>query len=277
MEDNIMLGKILWLIVAGSALFVYYDASEHNIRHKRDESGFSNADPALWAFFVLILWIIFFPLYLINRSRLIEKAKLSPKEPLPLRQLWFVVFFAIFLFSLYFAFIYEGPRDSSEVSVSPTHQQYQSTPRQTTQFNASDKSIATNGNFIIAANKILNSSSSAIWQAAQSVSPANVTKSPYSSIGKLYKLNGQVYKVEEFPPTPNLSGQWAEVLLLVNNPNSPTGTTTVSFFYNGDINQVNANTYIICAGYFIGTYESQNALGGTVEGLVLVGNVFRSQ
>ena len=144
------------------------------------------------------------------------------------------------------------------------------------EFNMSDKSITTNGNLIVAASKIMNSTPTQVWQAAQPVSPAKITKSPYSSLGKLCKLTGSVYKVEEFPPTPNLTGQWAEVLMLAGNPNSPLGTTTVDFMYNGDIDRINANTYITCAGYFIGTYESQNAMGGTVEGVVIVGNSFRN-
>ena len=69
-----------------------------------------------------------------------------------------------------------------------------------------------------------------------------------------------------------MQGSWSEILMLVGNANSPLGATTVSFIYKGDISEVNSNQTITCAGYFIGTYESQNSMGGMVEGVVLVGN-----
>jgi hypothetical protein len=136
-------------------------------------------------------------------------------------------------------------------------------------FNTTDVSILTNGNFRIAANKIMRTTPSQIWALSQEVSAAQVTKKPYSSLGKLYKLTGSVYKVVEMPSTPVHPGKWGEILLMVDNPNSAVGGETVAFEYHGDIENINPNTTITCAGYFIGTYESQNAVGGTVECITL--------
>ena len=152
------------------------------------------------------------------------------------------------------------------------------TPSQSVhEFNVSDKSIVTNGNLAVAGYKVTQLIPRQIWQNAVEASPAKITKSPYSSIGKLIKFTGSVYKVEELPPTPDLTGQWVEVLIQAVNQNAPLGVTTVDFIYNGDVNKIDPNTYITCAGYFIGTYEGHNAMGGTVEGMVVVGNAFKSK
>jgi len=143
------------------------------------------------------------------------------------------------------------------------------------EFNVSDKFITTNGNLQLAARKIVKYDPSLVWQSSKEVSPEEITKSPYSCIGKLYKLTGSVYKVEELPPTLNLGGQWTEVFMLVENTNSALGTTSVSFEYYGDPNDIDPNTTVMCAGYFIGIYEGENALGGIIEGIVIVGNSFR--
>jgi hypothetical protein len=71
----------MWIVVTVSALFVYYDASKNNIGSIPGETGFTNADAGMWATSTLLLWIIAFPIYLLNRSQLIEKANANPKEP----------------------------------------------------------------------------------------------------------------------------------------------------------------------------------------------------
>lgn len=145
------------------------------------------------------------------------------------------------------------------------------------EFNSSDKSILSNGNMAVAAQRLRNMTPAEVWKSATPVSPSKITKSPYSSMGRLFRVTGSVYKVEEFPPTSSLSGQWTEVLMLVGNANSPLGVTTVDFIFNGDPEQLNSGTYITCAGCFVGTYETQNAYGGTIEALAIVGNVFKNQ
>lgn len=165
--------------------------------------------------------------------------------------------------SLYFAFslllIFWGcqNQDNQERQQSNNKPKTRSEPAR--EFNTSDKSTETNDNVHIAFDRVTNSTPEQIWQSAQPVSPTTLVKNPYSFIGKLYKLTGSVYNVTEFPPITNLTGRWGEVLISVRNPNSPLGTTSVSFMYNGDIEEIKENTDITCAGYFIGTYESQNA------------------
>jgi len=61
----------------------------------------------------------------------------------------------------------------------------------------------------------------------------------------------------------------------VQNPNSQMGVSTIGFEYYGNASDIDPNTYITCAGYFIGKYTGTNAMGGTVEGYVIVGNSFK--
>ncbi len=75
-----MLTNFVYLIVAGSILFVFYDTTKNKIGKIPDEKGFLNLSPGLWAIATWLLWIVAFPLYLINRSKLIEKAKEKPQE-----------------------------------------------------------------------------------------------------------------------------------------------------------------------------------------------------
>lgn len=142
-------------------------------------------------------------------------------------------------------------------------------------FNKSDKSIETNGNVEVAVKKILTSGVSS--ETPVQINSTELTKSPYSSIGKLIKIKGKVYKVEELPATPGMPGNWAEILLLAPNKNSALEVSTINFIYAGDISAINSGDIIMCSGYFTGTFQSQNAMGGAVEGLVLVGNKISRQ
>ncbi|GJQ22150.1 MAG: hypothetical protein HBSIN02_25050 [Bacteroidia bacterium] len=270
-----MLLSIIGLIAPTIGLIVYYDASKNRIGKIPGEKGFTNASAGMWSLSCWILWFIVFPLYLLNRNQLLEKAKQHPQEPSRLRNLIIFLYATLLVYNFYNFSQELVSSQPSQLKVPQYSQPAPQTAPQPTEFNTADISISRNGNFFVAANKIRNYTPSQIWQRSRSISAASLTKSLYSSIGKLYRLHGQVYTVVELPPTSNLSGQWAEVLMAVPNPNSPLGVTTLNFLYNGDFNQINPNTYITCAGYFIGTYESENALGGKVEAIALVGNVYR--
>jgi len=140
-----------------------------------------------------------------------------------------------------------------------------------TTFNTTDKSSKTNGNFVIAMAKIQKNEDK-LEPPAAAISASSLTKSPYSNIGKLIRIKGKSYKVEELPLTPGMTGQWAEILLLSPNNNNPLGASTIDFLYYGDISKINSGDDVWCTGYFAGSYDSQNAMGGTVEALALVGN-----
>jgi hypothetical protein len=140
------------------------------------------------------------------------------------------------------------------------------------EFNLQDKDAISSGNIPVAYEKIAKVTPEYVLKNIYSSSITKITKSPYSHLGKFVKLYGNVYKVEELPPDDSRPGTWAEALLLVDNPNSPFGTTTVDFFYNGNIDKINANTYSTVAGYFCGTYSTTNAFGGEVEVVTMVGN-----
>jgi hypothetical protein len=138
-------------------------------------------------------------------------------------------------------------------------------------FNTSDKNVSTNGNLEVGVEKITGMDINNVWNEAQIITAETITKSPYSAIGKLHKISGEVYKTEELPPD-KFKGRWSEILLLTKNPNSHLGVTTIDFLYNGDTSHIKSGKVITCAGYFVGTFESENAMGGKVEAITFVGN-----
>ena len=91
-------------------------------------------------------------------------------------------------------------------------------PANSLDFNTSDKSIATNNNMEVAVARLVNEEAGSLFNTSDQVKIANLTKSPYSSMGKVYRITGKVYKVEELPPTPVLTGNWGEILMLVPSP-----------------------------------------------------------
>ncbi|MGD0820349.1 MAG: hypothetical protein ABSA71_06370 [Desulfomonilia bacterium] len=146
-----------------------------------------------------------------------------------------------------------------------------SEPTQKT-FNIKDKMTLSNGNLVVAAMKLTSQKPDTVWQHAEDITAAILTKNPYSSLGKLFKISGKIYRVEELPPDFGLSGHWSEISMLTPNRNAPLDATNISFIFNGDVTNINAGHTITCAGYYAGNYESQNAMGGTLEALVIVGN-----
>jgi hypothetical protein len=142
-------------------------------------------------------------------------------------------------------------------------------------FNVNNKDAIASGNATVAMLKIQDMDSKTVWQNSVPTTSASITKSPYSAIGRLWRLRGQVYKVEELASNAQIPGRWSEILLLANNPNSPLGVTTVDFIYKGGAANINSEDYLTIAGYFVGTYESENAMGGKVEAAVIVGDTAR--
>lgn len=140
------------------------------------------------------------------------------------------------------------------------------------EFNTSDKYISSNGNVGVAFAKYGEAIGS-VQPPAERITLAELTKSPYSNLGKLIQVKGRVYKVEEMPPSPNMPGTIYEVLMLSDNENSPFGVTTVDCLCLGHVD-AKPNKVVSCGGYFVGTYETQNAMGGNVEALTIVGNTF---
>lgn len=95
-----MFEDIIFVVVTGSALWVYYDATKNKIGSIPGEKEFTNANAESWATSTLLLWIIAFPIYLFNRSQLIEKAKTYPIESSQWRNTFFVLFSILFLGSI---------------------------------------------------------------------------------------------------------------------------------------------------------------------------------
>jgi len=164
--------------------------------------------------------------------------------------------------------------NSQASNTSLQSKQSQNTPKKAL-LNPSDKSIESNGYMTIAVNKINGMGSKSVLEESIPVTAEELTKSPYSAMGKPHRITGEVYKVEEFPPIGGLQGHWSEILLMAENPNSLLGLTTIDFMFNGDISKIKSGQRLTCAGFFVGTFQSENTLGGKDETYVLVGNDLR--
>jgi hypothetical protein len=141
-------------------------------------------------------------------------------------------------------------------------------------FNTKEKDAQKNGNLVAAILKLKDAKPEVLSGQAQQMSVSDLTKKIYPMLGKPVKITGKVYKVEELPATEGMRGTWTEVMMLAKNPNSPLGATTIDFLYKGDSANLNANDVITVAGYLLGTYDSPNAVGGTVECISLAGDSF---
>jgi hypothetical protein len=66
---------IMSVVVILSAACVWLDARNNNIHKINDDKSITNMSVVEWFWLTLLLWIIGFPLYLINRKKLIAKCK----------------------------------------------------------------------------------------------------------------------------------------------------------------------------------------------------------
>lgn len=71
--------NFIYPAIIATVFFIYYDATKNKIGKIPGENRFTNLSAGMWAFGAFMLWIIVFPLYLANRSKLIEKAKEHPQ------------------------------------------------------------------------------------------------------------------------------------------------------------------------------------------------------
>ncbi len=143
------------------------------------------------------------------------------------------------------------------------------------EFNTAEKMLRLNGNLEVAVGKLVLLTPDVMWRSAQPFDIAEVTRSPYSFLGREIRVSGTVYKIEQLPSDELLHGVWYEILMLASNANDPLGATTIDLLYNGDTSNINPESNITCAGYFAGIAESKNSFGGPVEAVVIVGNVIQ--
>jgi len=265
-----MFGLIITIIISISAVLVYIDATNHNIGKIPGQKGFFNMSAGAWASVTLLLWIAGFPLYLIKRNSLIAAAQEAPVHATG--RLWKVTLLAVA--GLFFVLFYNAdflfqPSGNAQNNVSETAESTVDTP-----FNTSDKMVTVNGNIAIAVGKINKLRQASVWDKSVSVSIEKITTSPYDYLGKMIRVTGELYKIEQLPPD-QYPGQWSELLLLAQNPNSPMGSITIDYIYQGDISKIRSGQKITCAGYYAGTFETKNAMGGDIEAVVFVGNDVR--
>ena len=275
-----MFGTIVILIVAITSIWIYLDATKNKIGKIENEKSMFNISAGEWAAGSLLLWIVVFPAYLIKRKSLVEKAKEFPVEAkgrgLKTILLASIVFGIIILIAIpvYLKSISNDPSASNNSEINSPNEKSVSNVPVKMSFDTTNKSISLNGNIDVAMNKINDLGTNSVWDNSKPTTAEILTKSPYSAIGNLYKIIGKIYKVEELPPG-GIKGHWSELLLLTDNPNSPLGATTIDFLYNGDITNIQSGQIITCSGFFVGTFESDNSVGGKVEAITLVGNDLR--
>ena len=73
------MNPIFILVVAATAVWIYFDATKNKIG-KTEKGGLFNLSAGAWAVCNLLLWIIAFPAYLIKRSSLKTIAGEHPVE-----------------------------------------------------------------------------------------------------------------------------------------------------------------------------------------------------
>ena len=99
------------LIIIASAFWVYYDATKNKIGKIPGEKSFTNMSAGGWAVVTWLLWIIGFPLYLIKRKELIEKAKEHPVDVPQTRRVIVLGFFGLFFVGILASGIKETTSD----------------------------------------------------------------------------------------------------------------------------------------------------------------------
>jgi hypothetical protein len=119
---------------------------------------------------------------------------------------------------------------------------------------------------------LINSTPSETWKKAEPSTASKITRSPYSMTGKLVRLKGVVMEIEQLPPIKDIPGDWYQLDMLADNPNSRFGVTGVYVIYIGDGSGIEPKSTVTCAGYFVGLEQGQNAFGGTVQGITIVSN-----
>lgn len=115
------------------------------------------------------------------------------------------------------------------------------------------------------------------WQNAQPINAARLTRNKDSYEGKIVRLKGIVWQIEQLPPIESIKDDWYQMQIMVDNPNSTLGVTSIYFIYIGDASNVEPKTEITCAGYYVGTQQGENAFGGPVEALTIVGNAIKAK
>ena len=81
MKHALMINAILTAFVAVSALWIYLDATTHQIGKLSKEQGgggLLNLSAAGWGWCTLLLWIVGLPAYILKRNALIERAREYP-------------------------------------------------------------------------------------------------------------------------------------------------------------------------------------------------------
>ncbi|NTV51256.1 MAG: hypothetical protein HGA69_00260 [Desulfobulbaceae bacterium] len=66
-------------LVLGCVLYVYLDATKNKIGKVPEVKRFTNMSAGMWATGTAMLWIVVFPLYLLNRKKLIDIAEEKPQ------------------------------------------------------------------------------------------------------------------------------------------------------------------------------------------------------
>jgi len=79
MEDQLSALLIGLAVVIASSIWVAVDSRTHKI-HQLGQKAYTEQDPFVWGVACFLFWIIFFPLYLMNRSTVLAGKRSTEPE-----------------------------------------------------------------------------------------------------------------------------------------------------------------------------------------------------
>lgn len=266
-----------WLIFIStiSALWVFLDATKHNIGPIDDGYLMSKMSAKSWAIATFLTGIPFLVLYLIRRPGLIDRAKYQPTtvEWRRLKAAIIPAAGAVIFIAL------EAPSpDMSEETLksfyeSSAHDILDSSsgaqPSENEEWNMSDANASSNGNIAVAA-KLLNARR-LTEVAAEDVD--TIQKTPWKYYGKLMCFSGRAAFVQDEPPGGFVSnliggGEVGDLVIQTDNDDE------LEFLVMGGSGSLKFGSKVKVCGLTAGRVEAEGALGRTYQRLLFVANSF---
>lgn len=145
-----------------------------------------------------------------------------------------------------------------------------------TDWNMQDTNVDTNGNPMIAAEKLKSMSPDSLKKQAQEVPAASVMKTPWKFYGKIVKLSGEVGIAQGYPPGSDVSklfgGGEAGEFVLMNED-----STIIDYIHSGTTENINVGDKATVYGFPVGIGDVDNKLGGKTQQLIIIGKYVEKQ
>lgn len=106
---------------------------------------------------------------------------------------------------------------------------------------------------------------------AESPTPGQVMKAPWTYYGKIIKLAGTVGIVQEYPPdsaeAKAAGGELSEIVFVTND------RTFIDHLHLGSTGNLTVGDNVTIYGFPVGIVDAKNKLGGTTQELTTVGKI----